>query len=266
MLEKYKLSVQDKEEFNKKCREIEGKWRELMNKLYDKKIAENKEFEIKKEEQERLRKIKQEKWEAKMKPFYDMFDKIFNSIIDTFTYKVDIKNIIKRTKQTVGFLITIFLLFCTYFIVNALSYVLLFITDTFIEYWFVFAVLGSVAAAIGILYLMWIFVNGWLTTVINKYKNGKKVWYIQPFIYGIFYPLKYIVLSIFYTLMYILWVPIKYIFKLILKPIGLFIWKIFSKLWNNIVSSTGIFGEYFGASYSAYCPGIEWTDVNEDDI
>ena len=33
---------------------------------------------------------------------------------------------------------------------------------------------------------------------------------------------------------------------------------------NGIVNSTGIFGEYFGASYSDYCPGIEWKDCEEE--
>lgn len=46
------------------------------------------------------------------------------------------------------------------------------------------------------------------------------------------------------------------------------IWKgIMVSTWNGIVTTVttcgGIFGEYFGASYSDYCPGIEWEE-NED--
>jgi hypothetical protein len=35
-------------------------------------------------------------------------------------------------------------------------------------------------------------------------------------------------------------------------------------LVKGIGSSSGIFGEYFGASYSDYCPGIEWVDFDEE--
>lgn len=35
-------------------------------------------------------------------------------------------------------------------------------------------------------------------------------------------------------------------------------------LRNAFFTFTGIFGEYFGASYSDYCPGIEWDEKEED--
>lgn len=55
------------------------------------------------------------------------------------------------------------------------------------------------------------------------------------------------------------------IWKIILVNLGLFIWKVLSALGHGIINSTGVFGEYFGASYSDYCPGIEWADVEEED-
>ena len=55
------------------------------------------------------------------------------------------------------------------------------------------------------------------------------------------------------------------LFKFILKPIGIFIGKLFVGIVKGIGSSSGIFGEYFGASYSDYCPGIEWCDFDEEE-
>jgi hypothetical protein len=35
-------------------------------------------------------------------------------------------------------------------------------------------------------------------------------------------------------------------------------------LGNGLKNSSGVFGEYFNASYSDYCPGIEWVDTEEE--
>jgi len=54
------------------------------------------------------------------------------------------------------------------------------------------------------------------------------------------------------------------VFKYFLKPIGLFNGRLTVKFIKGLVSSTGVFGEYFGASYSDYCPGIEWVDFDDE--
>lgn len=51
--------------------------------------------------------------------------------------------------------------------------------------------------------------------------------------------------------------------------IYVFLWKwiiyaTYVGLRNAFFTFTGIFGEYFGASYSDYCPGIEWDEKEED--
>jgi hypothetical protein len=121
---------------------------------------------------------------------------------------------------------------------------------------------------VGILYILGVFVWGWIEKLINKYHVGKKVWYIEPLIYGLYYPIKYIIFAIGYFLLYVIWIPIKFIFynflwEIVLVNTGLFIWKLFRALGRGLANSTGVFGEYFSASYTDYCPGIEWVDVDE---
>lgn len=69
----------------------------------------------------------------------------------------------------------------------------------------------------------------------------------------------------------------EYILTVPLLSIGYLVyWLVYDILWKGVIVSTykgiittivtcgGIFGEYFGASYSDYCPGIEWEDEKED--
>ena len=293
ILEKYKIKNPDSEEFNKKKEELNQKWEE-----WRKKIAEERNEIYKKQEEirmkhqakhmEYLRKkaIRDAKWDAKwekiMKPINEGLYKLFNSIGDVFesirnqfkTNPQNWKNIIKRTKQSVGFFITIILLAVAYFIVNALVLFITLVIYFLIAQWIWVAGTGIICIFAGIIYLLVIFFTGWFQTLIDKYKRGKKVWYIEPFkfiiIYFIFYPCKVVVLAIAYALLYTLWIPIKFIFytfiwKVILIKLCKLIGKGFISLWNGIVSSTGIFGEYFGASYSDYCPGIEWVDTENEE-
>jgi hypothetical protein len=119
-----------------------------------------------------------------------------------------------------------------------------------------------------LIYVIGVFVGSWLQKIVNKYKSGKKIWYIEPLIYLFWYPAKYIFLFIMYALLYVIWIPIKYIFykflwNTVLVNLGILIWKGLCAFGRGLVNSTGVFGEYFGASYSDYCPGIEWVDEEQ---
>jgi hypothetical protein len=145
----------------------------------------------------------------------------------------------------------------------------MFLIDLSIKNWEVFAILGLIVIAAGILYVLGIFVWGWIEKLINKYNTGKKVWYIEPFIYLLYYPIKYIIFAIGYFLLYIIWKPIKFIFydflwEIVIINVGVYGWKMICSLGHGLANSTGVFGEYFNASYTDYCPGIEWVDVDEE--
>jgi hypothetical protein len=220
-----------------------------------------------------------------MKPINEGFNKLGESIGEVLksirnkfrTNPANWKNIIKTTKQIVGAFITIFLLGVAYFIVNGLVLGITIAADWCISNWIFFAAIGLSAIVVGIIYVLYVFITGWLQGVINKYKRGKKVWYAEPLrfigIYIIYYPVKYIIIVIAYGLFYVLWTPIKFIFytflfNLILAPVGTFIgvniWKGLCGFSNGLINSTGIFGEYFSSSYTDYCPGLEWVDVEEE--
>jgi len=181
--------------------------------------------------------------------------------------------IVKRTKQFVGAVVTLVILTATFFVVNYVSLGLMVATDWCIANWQIFACLVILAVVVGILYLLYVLITSWGQAVVNKYNHGKKVWYIEPLIYLVWYPVKYAAIAIAFLAVYIIWTPIRFIlyfllFKWFAKPvglfIGLFIGRVFVNLCKGLVGSTGIFGEYFGASYSDYCPGLEWVDFDED--
>jgi hypothetical protein len=204
-----------------------------------------------------------------MMPINNAFTKFFASIRKLFTFKGDLKTLIKRTKQVVGAFVTLILLGVTYFVVNGLVLGLTYFIDFSIKCWYVYVILVIIVAVVGVIYILYVLFTGWIQNVVNKYKLGKRVWYIEPFIYLVYYPLKYIVLGIAYGLLYVIWKPIEYIFykflwKVILVNVGKFLWKVLCALGRGIANSTGVFGEYFNASYTDYCPGIEWVDVPEE--
>ena len=271
LLEKYNISGKiSPEEYKNKKDELNKKWGE-----WREQIAKSRQFFAeeaqKREEENERRRIERERiqaerkarWDARMKPINNGFKKIFTSIRNAFTFNLDWKSIIKGTKQFFGAVITIFLLAVSYFVVNGLVYCIIAATDWCIINWIIFAFVGCVAIAVGIIYVLYVVIGSWLQAVVNKYQIGKRVWYIEPLIYLIWYPVKYIAIVIAYGFFYIICIPIKFIFynflfKLILAPLGIVVWKLLKAFGKGLVNSTGVFGEYFNASYSDYCPGIEW--------
>ncbi len=274
---KYKDLSKDDPDYEKKRKEIREKW-DAWSQAQSEKRRIERELEYEREEEIRRkraehaakRKEAEERWEARMKPIKQGFINIGEFFRNTFTVKRGrINMIVKRTKQFMGAIISLIVLGATYFVVNYLAMILMVVIDAVITNWMVIVGLIIAAIIIGIGYLLYILISSWGQDIVNKYRRGKKVWYIEPIIYLIWYPIKYIALGIAFFVVYIIWTPIKFtfytlLFKYFLRPIGLFVAKLVVSFIKGIGSSTGIFGEYFGASYSDYCPGIEWTDFDEE--
>lgn len=274
---KYKFTDRRDPNYLEKQKEINDRWEEWRKEIQKKRDEEwqkNEElYQIEREkkiERERKRREAQQRWEEKMKPIYDGFNNIGNWFRDTFTVERGRVNmIVKRTKQFVGLIITLSTLVFTFFAVNSIALVLMIVIDALIAGWMYVVFLLGLGVVVGIFYLLYILISSWGQGIVNNYKRGNKVWYIEPIIYVIWYPIKYVAMSFTFFVVYVIWTPIKFVFytvlfKSLLKPIGLFLAKLFVGLVKGIGSSSGIFGEYFGASYSDYCPGIEWTDFDEE--
>ena len=266
----------NKDAYDLKRNEIRDKWLEWRKELEAKRQKKSDENAIRNHERitrqieyERKQAERKAKWDARTKPTKDAFTKIFASIRNAFTFKGDLKTLIKRTKQVVGAIVTLVLLGAAFIVVNGLAYGIMVAVDACIHYWYVLAIIGAIAIVGAIVYILYVLFTGWIQNIVNKYKLGKRVWYIEPLIYCIYYPLKYVCLGTAYGLFYVICKPIEYIFyrflwKIILVNVGKFLWKVLCALGHGIANSTGVFGEYFNASYTDYCPGIEWVDVPED--
>lgn len=261
--EKYGLTCKDSEAYKAKKSELAEKWNAWRNEMT---LKEDELYRKKLDEAaERLRKqaIQKAKWDARIKPLENIFNKIIDSLIKMFSFNMDWKNIIRKTKQFVGGIITLIILVFTFLFINAIAYVLTTVIDWSISNWEYYAITLILLSVIGIVYLLYFFIISWGQNIVNKYKNGKKVWYIEPLIW-LFYPVKYIALAIGYSIFYCALVPIIWIAKNIIKPSSLFIWRGLCAIGRGIAGSTGIFGEYFNASYTDYCPGLEWADTDEE--
>jgi hypothetical protein len=281
--EKYGLSrTANPDEYQKKKLEISAKWEEFRKEREDKRIKEQQEsYERHRKENERIAEINRKReankkvWDARMQPIenglgklFSSIGKVFVSIYNTFKFTGDWKVLIRRTKQVVGAIITLVILTATFFLVNFIAYALIAFVDFSIANWVVYVALGVFAAAVGIIYILGVVLGSWIQNIVNNYQRGRKVWYIEPLIY-LWYGVKYVGLGIAYAVVYVLWIPVKFIFytflwKLILVNTGKFLWRVICSFAKGLANSTGVFGEYFGASYSDYCPGIEWTDVEEE--
>lgn len=209
------------------------------------------------------------KWEARTQPITDGIEKIFESIENAWNNIKSLKTLIRRTKQVIGTIITLSALVISYFVAQILTITITWIVQMGVNYW-IYLVYGLIGlTALGILILIVIFVGNWLQKIVNQYRQGKKIWYVEPFVWIIWYPVRFIVLGILYGLLYVIYKPLEFLFytfllKLVIINLGLLIWGFLKGLWGLFLGSTGIFGEYFSASYSDYCPGIEWIGFDED--
>ncbi len=155
------------------------------------------------------------------------------------------KTLIKWTKRVVGLIITGIGLFISFFVINFLSRPILYL----IEHWD-WKIIGSIgigaviaAIGVGLIYLL----SKWISVI---QANGLKLWYVKL----VYWPL--------YTCVYM---PLKIVFYyFIWELLMVNLWFLLSasgKLaWKSLLSFLGIFGEYMGASYTDYCPGLKWKE------
>lgn len=274
---KYKDISKDDPDYAKKRNEMKEKWK-IWRADLQKRRAEQNDLNYERQKKrdaarraiEKKRAISKAKWDAKMLPFRTWRTNTASWFSDTFTVERGRRNtIIKRTKQLVGAIVTVMILVGTFFAVNYISLGLMWLADLCITNWVVFVGLAICVIFSGIIYLLYVVITSWGQNIINKYNGGRKLWYVEPFIYLIWYPVKYIALSIAFIVAKIIWLPVKFIFYTCLWQsivwLAQGLWRAIRGLGRGIGSSTGIFGEYFGASYSDYCPGIEWCDFEDED-
>jgi hypothetical protein len=231
----------------------------------------------KEEEQRKIEEVREAKraakkaiWDARMKPLNDSINNFFVSFRKAFIFKGDTKTLIKRTKQVIGALITLILLVGAFFVVEYFALALMIAIDALIKFWYVLVAIIIIAAACGLLYFIGVFIGGWLQNVINKYNGGKKVWYVEPLIWFVWYPVKYIGLGLFYAVLYIIGYPVKFIFytvlwNLLLVNLAKLIWGGLCSVGRGLANSTGVFGEYVHADYTGLCPGLEWRGFDEEE-
>jgi hypothetical protein len=257
--------------------EIKERWKEWREEVKKAREKQNSANALKREEEERREYAREQKriankaiWDARMKPFYDASNKFFTSLREAFTFKGDTKILIKRTKEVAGIIITLVLLVAAFFFVEYFALALMVAIDACIKVWYVFLIILAIAAVIGLFYFVGVFIGGWLQNIINLYKKGKKIWYIEPLIYLIWYPVKYVGLAIGYVILYILWKPLFFIFytflvETVIIKLSKLIWKGLCAFGRGLANGTGVFGEYFNADYTGLCPGIEWTGFDEEE-
>jgi hypothetical protein len=220
-------------------------------------------------QQERKRKS-EEFW----RPFNLQMEKIGNAISSAMTFDYKRSPIIKRTKQFIGFQVSLIVLVFTVCAVVCISWFLNVLIDgagyVFANYWlYILYGLGALAILAVIVGIYYVIFN-WIQCVIQKYKIGKTVWYVDGLLYVTVYPVKYFILGLWYLVYYVIYIPVKFIFydvlyTYVLTPFGIFAWGLMKAFGGIVLGSIGLFGEYFGASKKDYCPGIEWVDTGDDE-
>lgn len=173
-------------------------------------------------------------------------DNLYNKLSN---YMSKWTNIIKWTKRFVGLAITTIGLIATFFIVNFLGRGVLWIIDN-ITMEFSLTML-YVIIGFGILVITTVVLSRWMDYM---KEHGTKLWYVKILYvltrYIIYWPLR----IIFYD---VLW-------NFVIINIVLGIIAIAKITWGTIIGFSGIFGEYAGASYSDYCPGLDIIDIDDE--
>lgn len=165
--------------------------------------------------------------------------------------RAKMNKVIKNTKRIAGFLITLLLAFIFFYIVK----LFVFIFTIFVEFVMLNSTecgcaLGFIALSLLIGFIIWLYccrVSPIVDRITDCQSASVKEW-IAAFPALIFIGSCYV---IFYCIIY------TFLWKWI-------IYATYVGLRNAFFTFTGIFGEYFGASYSDYCPGIEWDEKDED--
>lgn len=175
-----------------------------------------------------------------------------NSVYKGKIDKDRMNKVIKNTKQIAGFLMTVMLAFIFFYFIKLFVFISTLITEFCIlnttECGEALLILGSVAIIMFIIYLYCQRVSSIVDRITDREHANIKEWIISlPAM--VFIGVCYV---IFYCIIYV------FLWKWI-------IYATYKGLRNALFTFTGIFGEYFGASYSDYCPGIEWGEKEKND-
>lgn len=196
------------------------------------------------EEKDRIKRQQKLEYSEKISKFRDNTDDFFDRISTAVS---SWKNLIKWTKKTLGVIITLAGLFATYFVVNFVGHGILWLVEHWD--WKVVMWLSIFIAAVGVVWLITYLMQHWINYMRDK---GTDLWYVK-----IAYTLAMIVFWPFKIILY------HFVWQLILVNLWYLIKRGARGLWRSLLGFLGIFGEYFGASYGDYCPGIDWEE-NKD--
>jgi len=202
------------------------------------KAGEVQDAERKKNEEKYLKK---EERDEKLERFRNGMDSFFDRIGNEFR---SWKNLIKWTKRVMGLIITSLGLLATFFVVNFMGRGILWIVANW--NWTIFFGVIIGLAVIAFLVFM-VYVVGLLLKYLEA--KGRKLWAINILYYlclGIALPFK--------------WIFYNFLWRIILVNLWYLIKKGAIGFWDGFLGFLGIFGEYFGASYTDYCPGIDWEE------
>lgn len=178
----------------------------------------------------------------------NFWDGVDEKLMNLKTTVISYSSLIKWTKRVVGMIITCLGLVATFFVVNFVGRGILYVLYHW--NWSIFFSVLIGAGIFGVAVLLFILLKGFVTLVAEK---KLKLWYVKmvyyPLYYLLYWPLRIILYNVLWNLILVnLWFVVKTGAKLI---------------WGSLLGFLGIFGEYFGASYSDYCPGIEWKEENK---
>lgn len=185
---------------------------------------------------------KKEEYEENLKKFRTGMDNLGDRIKGAV---LSWKTLIKWTKRVVGLIVTGALLVATYFVVNYMGRGVLWLVDNWDWTIFLIVILAIAGLATGALIMH--LLKMWADYIESK--GAMNVWYTKGLYYlilGVFLPFK--------------WIFYSFLWKWVLVNIWYLIKRGARLVWGSLLGFLGIFGEYFGASYTDYCPGIEWEE------
>jgi len=221
---------------NFKSGTITKEFYDWLNKKYEK---HSNDIKNKYDKKEKLAKLKKDKYENSL--VFKIVNKI-KKLANSIKWSIEWGTLIKWSKRLVGLIITISLLIVTYFLINVITLGVLCLISVW-SWSIAFNVLLIIGGAalftglcLGFSYL--------IEYLIRKARTPDK-WY-----YSVLHYLGY----------GIKWLFVNLIWKGIIINFVSFIVSASILLWKAFLGFLGIFGEYFGASYNDYCPGIEWKE------
>lgn len=247
------------DDYQEKLKKIFAEIRKERKKLYEQNLKLNEKRQKAAQEAQRKRKLRDEKIHNTMNAFGNMLKpvaKVGNSIRESLRFD-NYSKIVMATKKFVGVIITLFIAAFLVLVGQLITWGVLelLVIWSWPAIWAstvtVLEVLGILGVLIGIGYLIWLLIN----KAVEYYEqNYSYAWYSIPFVYlalGIFYLCKY---AIYYPMYFIF---VAFLWKLVCVSI---VWGAIKGFGHAILKFTGIFGEYFGASYTDFCPGVKWEE------